>query len=113
MKIKLIPMLLVLILSLSITTNAVLRAKQVSPSLSFSGKTATCQVIISGYGIIDATMELWHGKTLVASWSASAFSSLLLLEEHSVISGYTYTLSVSGTIDGVPFTGSQVSKTCP
>ena len=25
---------------------------------SFSGKTETCQIVISGYGIIDATMEL-------------------------------------------------------
>ena len=32
---------------------------------------------------------------------------------HSVVSGRTYTLTVSGTAGGIAFTGTPVSKTCP
>ena len=32
---------------------------------------------------------------------------------HSVVSGRTYTLTVSGTASGIDFTGTPVCKTCP
>ena len=38
---------------------------------------------------------------------------MTLTGTHSVVSGRTYTLTVSGTAGGVAFTGTPVSKTCP
>ena len=64
-------------------------------------------------GTIDATMELWYGSTLVDSWSDSDSTCLTLAGTHSVVSGRTYTLTVSGTAGGIAFTGTPVSKTCP
>lgn len=111
---SLFPLLLVLIMATSITANASLRAKQVTPTLTFSGTTATCKSVIMDSGQrIDATMELWCGRTLVDSWSGSATSLLTLTGTCNVESGSTYTLKISGTIGGVSFTGTPVSKTCP
>ena len=111
---SLLPLLLVLIMAMSITTNATSRAKQVTSSLTFSSTTANCKSTIVDSGQrIDATMELWCGRTLVDSWSGTATSLLTLSGTCIVESGHTYTLMVSGTIDGVPFTGTPISKTCP
>jgi len=113
MKKRWIPLLLVLALMMSPTANAAIQAVQVRPTLTFSGTTATCKTVISGVGTIDATMELWYGSTLVDSWSGTATSRLTLTGTHSVVSGRTYTLTVSGTAGGVSFTGTPISKTCP
>ena len=64
-------------------------------------------------GTIDATMELWYGSTLVDSWSDSDSTCLTLAGTHSVVSGRTYTLTVSGTAGGVAFTGTPVSVNLP
>lgn len=44
------------------------RAIVATPSLSFSGTTATCKLsVIKPGAAIDATLELWSGNTLLAS----------------------------------------------
>jgi len=100
--------------AMGITATAIgLRATRITPTLTFSGTTATCEVRISAIGKeIDATLALWYGDTLVDSWSKSATSLLFISETHTVIRGRTYTLKVSGNIDGVAFTGLPVSATC-
>ena len=108
MKKRLVPLLLVLALMMSLTANAAIQATRVNPTLTFSGTTT-----ILGSGTINATMELWYGSTLVDSWSGTATSRLTLTGTHSVVSGRTYTLTVSGTAGGIAFTGTPVSKTCP
>lgn len=113
MKKRFISLLLILALMMSLTANAAIQAAQVRPTLTFSGTTATCKAVISGVGTIDATMELWYGSTLIDSWSDSDSTCLTLTGLHSVVSGRTYTLTVSGTVGGVSFTGTPVSKTCP
>ena len=114
MKKRLIPLLLVLALMMSLTANAAIQAVQVRPTLTFSGTTANCKAVIMDSGkTIDATMELWCGSTLVDSWSGTATSRLTLTGTHSVVSGRTYTLTVSGTAGGIAFTGTPTSKTCP
>ncbi|MDO4812839.1 MAG: hypothetical protein Q3995_04890 [Eubacteriales bacterium] len=114
MKKRLISLLFVFVMVMSLTANAAIQATQVRPTLSFSGTKATCEVTVVDSGkSIDATMELWCGSTLVDSWSGSSSSLLTLTGDHDVVSGCTYTLTVSGTVNGVAFTGTPVSKTCP
>jgi len=89
------------------------RATTARPTLSFSGTTANCSVVITSYGDdIEATMELWRGATLVDSWSDEGTSMLTIKGSCTVTKGVTYTLKVSGTADGVSFSTPNVSKTC-
>ena len=109
-------LMLLVVAMLFVTSTQAYAAEQVvivTPTLSFSGTTATCMVNIYKYGkTISATLELWRGSTRIATWSDTATSHLLISETKTVVSGQTYTLKVSGTIDGVPFTGTSVTKTC-
>lgn len=94
-------------------TAATPRAVDYTPSLTFDGTTANCSVSITAIGQpITATLELWQGSTRIASWSDSATSRLIIDEDYSVDKGKTYTLKVSGTIDGVPFMGALVTGSC-
>ena len=89
------------------------RSTKYAPILSFDGTTANCSVSITAIGKpITATLELWHGSTRVAQWSDSATSRLIIDEDCTVTKGQTYTLKVSGTINGVSFTGTPVTGTC-
>lgn len=102
-----------LLSSLTIASAAEARVFDYAPILSFDGSTANCCVSILAAGKpITATLELWHGSVRIATWSDSATSLLVIDENQSVTNGQTYTLKVSGTIDGVPFTGIPVTKTC-
>lgn len=111
---RLVLMLLLVSLCMSVSVFAAAKDISIKPTLSFSGTTATCMVIINeSEKQIHATMRLWNGNTLVDSWSDSATSRLILSDTITLVSGKNYTLTVSGTIDGVHFTGTPVSKTCP
>lgn len=89
------------------------REAQYVPSLSFDGTTANCYFSVTALGKpITATLELWQGSTRVAKWSDSATSRLIIDEDCTVTKGQTYTLKVSGTINGVSFTGTAVTGTC-
>ena len=86
----------------------------VTSKLSFNGTTATCYVSAYDYGkYIDITLELWHGSTLVDSWSKTGTTSVRINENCNVTSGYTYTLIVTGTIGGASINCTPVTKTCP
>ena len=89
------------------------RITTVKPTLSFSGTTANCKVIISSPGDdIEATMELWNGNTLVDSWSDEGTTALTITGSCRVTKGVTYTLKVNGTVDGRTFNSSPLSGTC-
>lgn len=117
MKRRFIAILLVCVLALSlvyITDGAEAREAAPKPKLSFSGTTATCMFSITNVGSnISATLELWKGNTRIASWPATAKSSLTILKTKAVTRNVTYTLKAYGTIDGVSFTASSTTKTCP
>lgn len=104
----------VIFVSLSITAFAEpLRAQKITPSLSFSGTTANCAVSISGsVKSIVATMSLWDGSVCIESWPGSGTSLVLISGSCAVESGKTYTLKVSGTIDGISFPATPVSQKC-
>ena len=113
MKRKSITVLLIICLLLASFPNRV-EAASFNPSLTFSGTTASCYVKITQMGRqITATMELWHGTTLVDSWSGTEKNSLTLNETHSgCVSGWTYTLKINGTIGGVAFSEITETATC-
>lgn len=119
MKAKVGSMLLVvaMVLSLSISASAAAggdispmydSAGRCSPSLIFSGKTATCIVKVDANestAKITATMTLYKIEsngilTRITSWSnLTGTGSLNISKPYSVPStGYNYRLSVSGTI---------------
>ena len=86
----------------------------VRPTLSFSGITANCVVIISAPGkYIDATLELWCGSTKVKSWHKTGTGYVNIDKTKTVTSGNTYTLLVTGTIDSDDIDCIPVTKTCP
>lgn len=113
MKRKNILCLLIICLLLTSFPNRV-EAASFTPRLDFTGTTANCYVRIRAMGKqITATMELWHGTTLVDSWSGSGTNSLTLNETHSgCVSGWTYTLKINGTIGGVAFPEITETATC-
>ncbi len=83
-------------------------------SLSFSGRTATCECSVSAYNeSISVTMELWKGSTLVDSWTKTGYSTVFLTETCTVTRGQTYTLKVSGTSGGSSFGPTSVTQRCP
>lgn len=85
-----------------------------SGSLSFSGTTAYCSGSVTDSGKwISATMTLSHNGSTVGSWSGSGRSNVTLNGSRSVVSGWTYTLVISGTVDGVAFSTTPYTATCP
>lgn len=84
------------------------------PSLTFSGTTANCSITVTQSGEpISVTLELYQGSTLIDSWSKSGSSRVKVSGSATVSSGLSYRLEAHGTINGVPFTATPVTKTCP
>lgn len=85
----------------------------VNSSLSFSGTTANCYGTVTDLDkYIVATMTLSQGGTVVGSWSGSGISVVNLSGSCKVTKGKTYSLVISGTVDGVSFTTTPIVKTC-
>ena len=82
------------------------------PEFSTNANTVTCKARVSFLGkSIDATLELYQGSTLVAWWTKTGTSSVSFSEPAPFISGLSYTLTISGTANGVAFTPASVTKT--
>ena len=113
---KIISFLLVVVLfiCLSIPVYASLMDKPVQPSLSFSGNRAYCSAYVSSSGqSIILTLKLYHNGTIVGMWTDSGTSYVSVSGDTPVGSGYSYTLEVSGWINGVAIDGGSVTATCP
>lgn len=84
-----------------------------SGGLSFSGTTAYCSGSVSDLDrYISATMTLSHNGSTVGSWSASGTSFVDLYGTCTVVKGQSYTLVISGTVNGTPFSTTPITKTC-
>lgn len=80
-------------------------------SLTVSGSTATCSCRVTYVGqSIDATLELWQGGTRIASWSKTGSNIVNFSETVSITNGLSYTLTVSGTHNGVGFTPKSITR---
>lgn len=105
-----------LLLSMCVSAIAVEpRAVGTMPTLTFSGTTANCSVIINGEegDDIDAVMSLYRGSTLVRSWPGEGTTAIYISGSASGLTkGVAYTLKVTGTVDGVAFSSTPLTKTC-
>lgn len=107
-------LVLMLVLSMSVSAVGYTPKRGVkTPSLWFTGTTANCRVTISEPNMqIDVTMELWHGQTLLKSWTDSGETYFKMERDYDgVVSGQTYTLKVYGTSGGVAFSLPAISRT--
>lgn len=98
---------LVLILLLSIVPlsafAATPRTAMIYPTLSFSGTTATCSLIVTADpgDNISAVVKLWRGGSCLATWNASGTRTLSFSRTATVSKSQTYTLTADVTINGV------------
>ena len=84
-----------------------------SGSLTFSGTTANCSGTVTNPDkYIVATMTLSHGGTVVGSGYGEGTSYVVLNGSCTVTKGWSYTLVISGTVDGTPFSTTPITKTC-
>ncbi len=111
---------LLLLISLSVpayaTETVEPRAYAANPTLSFEGTTAICYVNCRSDNTSDrisATLTLYHGNTIVDSWSASGGFRVPVSGECEVESGETYVLELTWTVNGSSRVGGSVTKTCP
>ncbi len=119
MKKRYIQILVVLVLVLSLTANVYAGESYVEenrsvglPAITVIGNTAKCKATVNYQGLyINATLELWQGNTLVASWTNSGMDSVTVSGNATIIHGLTYTLTVSGTAGGVEFTPRSITRT--
>lgn len=112
MRKRAVALVLVVLLVLAVPVQAMSRAISFAPTLSFSGVDAVCVLNVQGESgdEIEATMTLWRGSTRVATWYDEGTTYLRMREIESVPNGYTYTLKVDVTINGVRYDQESVSK---
>ena len=85
-----------------------------SIKLTFSGTTANCLLTVKSPGdSISATLYLYHGTTMIDSWSTSNTNSVTIGETHTCTSGQTYRLEADITVNGNPVNISPITRTCP
>lgn len=100
---------------LTVPAQATARMIYALPFISFKGNTATCNVTInvdSQKDNVVAEIELWQGDNFVTSWDASSTGMLRFEETAQVVSGKTYTLKVTFTVNGGPQHSTSASGTC-
>ena len=105
--------LVVLLLATSLSYAGTLGVTK-SMKLTFSGTTANCMLTVKSSGAaIDATLKLYHGTTMIDSWSASGTGSVTIGETHNCVSGQTYRLEAEVTVNGSPVSIAPITKKCP
>ena len=105
----------ILVISAPLTVSAATYALTIKPHLSFNGTTATCAVTVVGNNMsehIEVEMKLMHGTTCVASWYRDSYGFVNLQETATAVSGWTYELVVSVTVNGVSKTPVTQCGTC-
>ena len=114
MKRKTTSLFFVLVMALSISASAFsARTIAVIPDITFNGTEATCTVQITGDRTTDniaATMKLWQGQTLIATWSGNGTGILSLSKTATVARNKTYKLTVAYTVNGVTKTPISISR---
>ena len=82
------------------------------PTLTVIGNTAKCRATVNYSGsYIEATLELWQGSTLIASWANTGTGSVTVSGNATIVHGLTYTLTVSGTAGGTAFAPQSITRT--
>ncbi len=85
-----------------------------SSKLTFSNGNAICKTEITYAGqTIQATMKLYKGSTLIGTWSGQNVGKLTLTGSRAAISGQTYTLTITASVNGSPISVPSITKTAP
>jgi|GEM_PF-1726504 len=109
----------VIVMLVSMTSSASEQEMNTSytPSLSFSGTTATCKLLVIASNMsypIEASITLKHGSSVVKQWNSLTASGIMNFSDTAgVVSGYTYTMQVTLKINGVSYSVADITKTCP
>lgn len=115
---RILALFAVMVMLLGVTAQATGPAylPRVTPSLTFSGKEATCKVIVRGDASTDAvsvTMKLWNGSRIIKTWTSKGVYFVSLEKKAAVISGRTYSLTVDYKINGIECPRQSITRTCP
>ncbi|MCR5500390.1 MAG: hypothetical protein K6F31_08355 [Acetatifactor sp.] len=107
-----------IVLALSITAKAANESVVIiRPGLSFSGTTATCTLKVFGEYTTDsivASVTLKHGSSTVKQWTNLTANGYMDFSDTAPVShGVTYTMQVTVSINGVPYSVADITKTCP
>ncbi|MBQ4381895.1 MAG: hypothetical protein II794_04075 [Oscillospiraceae bacterium] len=114
MKVRIAALALVLVMALAfpLSASAAVLVGSAQVRLTFSGSIASCYTVVNDSGKeIAITLELSCGGTVVASWEADGTGRVTISETAAVTPGVTYTLTVSGTVNGAAITPKSVTKT--
>ncbi len=106
---------ILLVVSIPMTALAAPRALSINPVMDFDRGTATCEVEVVGNNLselIQVTMELKHGSTVVESWYSEGYGYVYMLEYADAVKGRTYDLVVSVIFDGEVLTPVSIRGTC-
>ena len=82
------------------------------PTMTVTGASVQCTAKVTFWNqSIDATLELYQGSTLVAWWTKTGTGLVSFSEPAPFISGLSYTLTISGTANGIAFTPQSITQT--
>lgn len=116
MKKRVVVLILVLLFTTQTFAAAVMpRAGEITPMLTFSGTTATCQAMVvedSQYSYVVVTMKLWTGNQCLQTWTKAAAEKVWLKETATVTKGKTYTLTVDVMVNGTSRPQYSITKRC-
>ena len=113
---RLIPMVIVVLLTLTMMAHAAEPRAISSPILTFDGTTAKCSVICRGDNTTDkvnATLTLYQGSTFVDSWSGSGTYRVPVSGSAQIKSGKEYRLVLTWSINGISQPSVATTSTCP
>ena len=114
MRKRILALTLAVVLLLTVPAQAAVQLISFSPVLTFDGTEATCELKVVGEtgDEIEATLSLWRGSTMLATWSKEGTSYVRISQTKTVTKGYTYTLKADVTINGVAYDQNTVSGKC-
>lgn len=118
MKKKAIPLLLFLVLLFAqpvYAEAASSRTATIWPSMTFNGTTAQCSVSVTADHFtddIEIVVKLWRNGQWIKTWEDSGTGYLIFDRTTTVTKGYTYTMTVDATLDGVVQPTVSVTGTC-
>ena len=114
MRKRILALTLAAVLLLTVPAQAAMQSATSIPLLTFDGTEATCELKVVGEtgDEIEATLSLWRGSTMLATWSKEGTSYVRISQTKTVTKGYTYTLKADVTINGVAYDQNTVSGKC-
>ena len=118
MKKRVLAITLLIVMVLTVSAQAITpRYAAAKPSLTFSDRTAICEVGVRADNVSDkisVTLKLWRGASCLDTWTETGTGYVYLTGEHTVpMRSWTYKLTADVTINGVAQPQTSVEAVCP